>query len=62
MPTAQNGEDRTGRKKKLHFYIHSRQRRTILKNVHMLYESAKRVNTKDRAENIYKKDFMVTQR
>jgi hypothetical protein len=56
-----------GREKKeieeLHF-IYIRQHKAILKNVHSLHKSAKRVNRERRerhGSNIYNKDFMVTQ-
>jgi hypothetical protein len=54
-----------GREKKeveeLHFYIHTRQHKAILKNVHSLHKSAKRVKRERHGSNIYSKDFMLTQ-
>ena len=54
-----------GREKKdvedLNFYIHTRQHKAILKNVHNLHKSAKTVNMERHGSNIYNKDSMVTQ-
>lgn len=45
----------------LHFYIHTRQHKALLKNVCSLYKSAKRINRETHGSNIYNQDFIVKQ-